>query len=517
MAILGSILLLNLVSLLYTENKHQGLTIITTQLSLLVLPVFMVLSRIQRYPVNSVMIAYISGNLLVSILLIARVIFFNDFADFTHYEFSIKRFLEGSHAVSHSLFHHTYISMHLCLSLVFSIMLSIKIIDHMLPRYIFIISALVLVLTILFVGARSAMVVILLLILYYSVILIRKQKIYLGVGLLVLLMGFSTFMVMQSRLSRNFQNLFYKIADAPIDNNLFYNANFDKDDKFWGWMSSDSINHAIVESPFGKAIRVSCKEGGVGYWPLVYEGREIQYYSGASYTLNFKYKVIKGNGIPFQVGWGTKDGQDFINDLTPKIDTLEEGWLECTVKHTFQEDKSNVLTFINSMEPNSEVDFTDIKLLSEDPYQRVRYTDQFEDIRIGVWRSSFEALRNNFITGYGIGDVGENLLEIYHREELEEAYMNRYNAHNQFLQSGLQTGIAGMIQLFFMLAILIIAIKYSDWGIIIAPFLIIIVVNFFVESVLSRLNGVIFFSFWYSYFWLISKSQNATRKSLSNK
>ena len=72
---------------------------------------------------------------------------------------------------------------------------------------------------------------------------------------------------------------------------------------------------------YGNAIRVSRSDGS-GNWPLEYDGRQIVYYKGVTYTFRFKYRVINGNGVPFKIGWWVDEGEGPNNDLDYRIKDL---------------------------------------------------------------------------------------------------------------------------------------------------------------------------------------------------
>jgi O-antigen ligase len=105
-----------------------------------------------------------------------------------------------------------------------------------------------------------------------------------------------------------------------------------------------------------------------------------------------------------------------------------------------------------------------------------------------------EIIREHPLSGVGTGDVKDALLEKYNEKGMTDAFSHRLNAHNQFLQTGIAIGIAGMTVLIgmFILA-LIYAIKNRN--IVYLLFLGINAVNFLFESILETQNGVVFYAF----------------------
>lgn len=157
--------------------------------------------------------------------------------------------------------------------------------------------------------------------------------------------------------------------------NLLYNGDFNYGLQFWEHIAPDSIEHEIIDTKYGRAIRVS-RFDGKGYWPLGYKGRKLQYYKGLRYTYRFKYRVVKGKGIPFNIGWWINEGEGFKNDLPYKIRKIDNEWTEFTCSYEFKNNQTGLQTFMNSQHANSVVDFADIELTCNDVENRPRYADQ---------------------------------------------------------------------------------------------------------------------------------------------
>ena len=175
---------------------------------------------------------------------------------------------------------------------------------------------------------------------------------------------------------QNMKNEFWHKFDKKAHSeNLLYNGDFKYGNRFWGINAPDSIKHEIINTKFGNALRVSRHEGN-GYWPLKYIGREIIYYKGVSYTYRFKYRVIKGRGVPFKIGWWINEGDGYKNDLTGNIKKLDQEWFEFSASYKFKGDHRNLQTFMNSQQANSVVDFADIELSCDDTLNKPKYLDQ---------------------------------------------------------------------------------------------------------------------------------------------
>jgi len=72
-------------------------------------------------------------------------------------------------------------------------------------------------------------------------------------------------------------------------------------------------------------------------------------------------------------------------------------------------------------------------------------------VRLRVWEQSLEAISNAPITGYGPGEEQAKLNELYVKNEMDIALKQKLNAHNQYLQTGLASGLVGVLILISML------------------------------------------------------------------
>ncbi len=114
-----------------------------------------------------------------------------------------------------------------------------------------------------------------------------------------------------------------------------------------------------------------------------------------------------------------------------------------------------------------------------------------EKSRLLTWDASMKLIKEAPIFGYGIGDTNDVLTEKYKELNYISNYQNKYNAHNQFLQTFLQTGITGFAVLANIFMLLAIRMNRSRNEV--AVFVILFISLFF-ESMLVRFNGIVFFS-----------------------
>ena len=114
-------------------------------------------------------------------------------------------------------------------------------------------------------------------------------------------------------------------------------------------------------------------------------------------------------------------------------------------------------------------------------------------IRTAIWKTSLNILTEHPF-GVGTGDVKDVLVENYVKSGLDYAAEKELNAHNQFLQIALATGILGLLTLLVMIFYpFYYAIKNKH--IIYMVFLGLVMINFLTEAMLETLAGVVFFAF----------------------
>ncbi len=114
-----------------------------------------------------------------------------------------------------------------------------------------------------------------------------------------------------------------------------------------------------------------------------------------------------------------------------------------------------------------------------------------EKARLLSWDASIKLIEEAPLLGYGIGDANDVLIKKYKELGYTYNFENKYNAHNQFLQTLLQTGVLGLGILVSIFILLAIRMKRS--GNEFSVFLILFVSLVF-ESMLVRFNGIVFFS-----------------------
>jgi O-antigen ligase len=140
-------------------------------------------------------------------------------------------------------------------------------------------------------------------------------------------------------------------------------------------------------------------------------------------------------------------------------------------------------------------------------------TTESSGVRILIWKSSKEIIGRNFWTGVGSGQVNDSLNAVYKKNGYTGALEKNLNAHNQFFQSFIAFGVWGLLVFCLMLVFPLFVFKASFpvhglW------FILIMAINFSVESILQNQAGVVFFAFFYS---VILVGRKVSEKDLKRK
>lgn len=117
-------------------------------------------------------------------------------------------------------------------------------------------------------------------------------------------------------------------------------------------------------------------------------------------------------------------------------------------------------------------------------------------VRILIWKESVKLIQSNFWFGTTAGDANDKLIEAYEKEGLTGALIKKLNAHNQFLQTFIGTGIMGFVLLLLMtFGAMIYGFVVKNY--LLVTFSVLMIFNFLVESMLQAQAGFIFFVFFF--------------------
>lgn len=115
-------------------------------------------------------------------------------------------------------------------------------------------------------------------------------------------------------------------------------------------------------------------------------------------------------------------------------------------------------------------------------------------VRIRIWGTIPGIMQDRWIWGVGTGDTKEELVKGYGKYGLNYAGKQRLNAHNQYLQTLLATGLIG-------LSILLLHLVWIFWlslrkrNVVLALFITIVAANLVFEAMFERVFGVMFYAF----------------------
>lgn len=156
------------------------------------------------------------------------------------------------------------------------------------------------------------------------------------------------------------------------------------------------------------------------------------------------------------------------------------------------------------------------------PYLRDRVSQVVRgldhDPRYPVFRSCLEVISTYPIFGVGIGDVQDVLQETYKKHNFQEAYMNRYNPHNDLLQIQVTTGIVGT-SLYLFLIFQMLRYIWVERNIFMISFVVLYLIASVSESVLERNKGVVFFAFFLTVIFilkLMTPTQNTRMQNVED-
>ena len=129
--------------------------------------------------------------------------------------------------------------------------------------------------------------------------------------------------------------------------------------------------------------------------------------------------------------------------------------------------------------------------------------------RILIWQSAVSIIRENVLFGVGTGEADDALLITYKTNQYSGALENRLNAHNQYLQTFIATGIIGF---FVLIGVLFIPVypALKRRNILYLLLLFLVAFNLLFESMLERQAGVVFYTFFNGlfFFYMFSEKQS---------
>lgn len=242
--------------------------------------------------------------------------------------------------------------------------------------------------------------------------------------------------------------------------NLFYNGDFRHGDKYWEPSQSSKIKveKKLLTENGDTFIRLN-KIKGKGYFSLMYMGHPITYKKGVTYTIEFKYRVVKGDSTPppFHAGWYAYDAGKYRHYLPKQITPFDSVWNICKVSYTFDSTFYNARGFLNGQKEGTIIDVKDIRLTHNDTvsppdfvYQKpVQEADtakntSFTNSRTSRWWYAYELWQTRYSAVQKIFGRGFDYIEWY--GERFHNNSKRYDfPHNPIISAFLYSGVVGAV------------------------------------------------------------------------
>lgn len=121
------------------------------------------------------------------------------------------------------------------------------------------------------------------------------------------------------------------------------------------------------------------------------------------------------------------------------------------------------------------------------------------NLRVIKWKSALEVFQSNFLIGVGTGDVNDELVKEYTRKNFYWGIRDKYNAHNQYLETAIALGIIGLVVWLLNLALPFYT-SFMAKEYLYAEFIFIFSFCCLTESMLCAQKGVVFYAFFNSLF-----------------
>lgn len=114
--------------------------------------------------------------------------------------------------------------------------------------------------------------------------------------------------------------------------------------------------------------------------------------------------------------------------------------------------------------------------------------------RMQIWHYALHIIKDKPVLGVGTGDVKTELRKLADNDGISQIGALNLNVHNQFMETWIGIGLVGFL---LLISILMLPVLVES-NLFLKLIAVIIAVNFLFESMLNRLGGVAFFSFFFS-------------------
>ena len=124
--------------------------------------------------------------------------------------------------------------------------------------------------------------------------------------------------------------------------------------------------------------------------------------------------------------------------------------------------------------------------------------------RLYSWNTALTLIKQNPM-GVGTGDINDAMVSSFEEQGLDELAAKSLNPHNEYLQIAVALGILpALLFLFSLVYPFGKIVRNRDW--IYGVFLLSVIIQFAVESMLEKQSGVIFFAFFNAFLFFSPKS-----------
>lgn len=127
-----------------------------------------------------------------------------------------------------------------------------------------------------------------------------------------------------------------------------------------------------------------------------------------------------------------------------------------------------------------------------------------QQIRGQIWQCAWELISRKPLFGYGTANAQPELDQCYLQKDFKTLFFfegAKYNAHNQYMEIWLETGLAGAFA-FALLLGLCLYLAWSTRNRLYLAFLVLFALSCMTESMLERHHGIIFFTFFNALFFV---------------
>lgn len=114
-------------------------------------------------------------------------------------------------------------------------------------------------------------------------------------------------------------------------------------------------------------------------------------------------------------------------------------------------------------------------------------------VRMLIWNEAIQICKQHPLLGVSPGNANDVLFEGYQKDGLIGAYEKKLNAHSQYFQIAIGLGLVGLLSLFSLLVVPLLANRNK----VVFLFVGITTLNFLTESMFQAMAGCIFFGYFY--------------------